>query len=90
MSLERQYTDHLGIDRETHSLSSLARLFRLKEGEGNNNPPAGDLRCVLRVTPAVDPNMGGKITIPLVLLVVFPPVTEIPVLQRQAQFFAAA
>ena len=38
----------------------------------------------------VDPYLGRKATSPLDMPVVFPPIAEIPVLQRKTQFLAAA
>jgi hypothetical protein len=56
-----------------------ARVFRLKDGKSNNNPPAGDLKDNFWYTPTVDLYIGGTETIRLVVLVVLPPVAEIPI-----------
>jgi hypothetical protein len=54
-------------------------LLRLRDGGKNNNPPTGDLEVDFRCSPTVEPDLGEKEKIPLLVLVTFPPIAEIPV-----------
>jgi hypothetical protein len=58
--------------------------------ELNNNPPAGDFKDDFRCSPVVDPHMGEESAISLLVLVAFPPITEIPILEGKPQLLAAA
>ena len=66
------------------------RLLRLRDAKLNNNPPAGDLESDSRCNPTVDAYIGEAEDASLLVLVVFPPFTKLPVLQGQTQLFPAA
>ena len=66
------------------------RLLTVQEVDLNNNPPAGDLKDDLGCSPAVDPHIGAPFGFPLLVPVLFPPILEIPILESQPQFLAAA
>jgi hypothetical protein len=66
------------------------RLLTVQEVDLNNNPPAGDLKDDFGCSPTVDPHIGAPSGFPLLVPVVFPPILEIPILESQPQFFAAA
>jgi len=54
------------------------------EEDLNNNPPVGDFKDGFRCNLKVDLDIGVDSGVPLFLLVVLPPFSKIPVLQRQA------
>ena len=58
-----------------------ARLFRVREVELNNNPPAGDFKDDFGYSPVVDPHIGAQSALALLMPVTFPPIAEIPILE---------
>ena len=78
----------LRISNGIHSLP--ARLLKVGEVEGKNNPPPGDFEDDVRSSSEVDVHMGAAQAIPLLLLVVLPPITEVPILECKPQFLTGA
>ena len=58
--------------------------------ELNNNPPAGAFKDDFGCSSVVDPHIGDDSASSLLVLVAFPPIAEIPILEGKPQFLAAA
>jgi hypothetical protein len=61
-----------------------ARDFKIAQRILNNNPPTGELEDDYWGSLTVDPDVGINEFTPLALLVLFPPITKVPIFQCQA------